>query len=151
MTKTLLTIVTVVMLILFTSAASTSVIDSRIGHEAPMLEIEGDSTHCSLQHFRGSYVLVSFWSSTNAASRVANIRYENINHIAINFDRTEGLFQEICRIDALEPTSQFYCNDNQRMKIINVWRQDSEFSTFLINPEGEIVDINPEINELAKI
>lgn len=158
MKKTLFAIVTVTVLVLLTSVASTEVADSKIGSEAPQLELTGNEGKLSLQSHRGGYVLLTFWSSADAESRVSNLVYdrfaegnERVVHLSVNFDRTEGLFQEICKMDELSSESQFYCNDTQRAQIIELWRQEDGYSTFLISPEGVIVGINPEVSEMKNI
>lgn len=158
MTKTLFAIVTVAFLIVFTSVGSTEVVDSKVGHEAPQLELDGRAGKMSLQSHRGGYVLLTFWSSDDANSRVKNLQYdraadkkEGVVHLSVNFDRTENLFEEICKMDNLSQGTQFYCNDEQRMRLLELWRQENGYSTFLINPEGLIVAVNPELSELQKI
>lgn len=158
MTKTLFTIVTVAFLIVFTSVGSTKVVDSKVGHEAPQLELDCKAGKMSLQSHRGGYVLLTFWSSGDASSRVKNLQYdrladkkEGVVHLSVNFDRTESLFEEICKMDNLTQGTQFYCNDEQRMRLMELWRQENGYSTFLINPEGVIVAVNPEMSELQQI
>ena len=104
MNKTLLTIAVLGLLTLFTSAYYSAPADSRIGYKAPALVL-GDSNNglSPLQQHRGSNVLLTFWSSADAQSRLDNMRYDRLSrdagerytHVSVNMDRSISVFNNV--------------------------------------------------------
>ncbi|MGN0214593.1 MAG: TlpA family protein disulfide reductase [Muribaculaceae bacterium] len=157
MKKALLAIVTFAILLISTSANSTKTTDSRIGYLAPVFSVSNSDTTLSLQQMQGKYVLLTFWSSDDAESRISNIRYNRmagknskVQHLAVNFDRSAKVFNEVALIDNLDYGTQFHIDSNNQSTIKKEYRIKSKgLRTLLINPEGEIVSENPSDAELA--
>ena len=158
MNKTLITIVTAVLLLL-TSAQYVTPSDARVGFHAPDLMLNSDSTSISLQDLKGKYVVVTFWSSEQPVTRIDNARFSaalghrnDIEYIAVNMDRSQGLFEQLITVDMLDAHSQFYIEHDAQQKVIQQWRQQPDkFSSFLIDPQGFIVKANLNINDLAQL
>lgn len=158
MKKSLFSIVTLAFLILFTSAYSITPADGRVGYQAPDFKVSNSDTTISLQRMKGKYVLLTFWSSTDAESRISNMRYdkaagrsEKFVHLSVNLDRSKNVYNEIIKVDNLAKATQFYCNDAIKSKISKSWRLNNGFASFLIDPTGKIIEENPEISKLAQI
>lgn len=150
MKKQLLAIVIIASIFIFTSASYETPADSRIGYNAPGFAVENDESAVELQSMRGKYVLVSFWSSTDAESRIANITYDRMarNHkelsfVAVNYDPSEAVYGEIVKIDNLRVGAQFHDSEGSASKIYKAYRLDEGYCAMLISPEGKIVAINP--------
>ena len=95
MKKTMLVIVIFVVYLVSVSAHTDRVVDAVEGHTAPFLRVEKNDTIVSLDQFRGKYLLLTFWSSTDAISRVAcneyaafekNANADEICFLSVNFE-----------------------------------------------------------------
>ena len=98
-------------LIAFQSAFNAESIDSKVGSYAPNLTVTDDDSTFTLTNYRGKYVILNFWSSDDAESRIRNINLNNfinkhkddkVVFASINFDRSEKLFKEIVNVDNLD-------------------------------------------------
>ena len=121
---------------------------------APNFTVTNEHTTLSLQQLRGNYVLVTFWDSTQPESRIANISHDRFaaktgfTHIAINTDRSQAVFGQLCRIDHLNDATQFHCGDNRQL--LSEWKQlNGPLHSFLIDPQGTIIAIDPTPQQLA--
>lgn len=157
MKKTLLAIVIFVAFFIFTSARYEAPADSRVGHSAPGFVVGEKNATIELQNLRGRYVLVSFWSSTDAGSRIANLQYDrvaksykNLEYVAVNYDPSRSVYEEIVKIDSLNTDRQFYDNDGKKSKTYKAYRLDEGFQSVLIAPDGKILAVNPEPEKIYK-
>lgn len=143
-------------LILFT-ASSTSAIDGRTGHSAPRFRLTTNHNEpFELEALQGRWVLLSFWASTDARSRI-NARYyslieSNLNdkigerqfcHVAVNLDSNERLYREIARHDKIDAKTQCFADGNRANSLIQQYHLDKGMNTFLIDPQGYVAAINP--------
>ena len=73
-----------------------------IGRRAPALNLRDSGRALNLDSLRGEYVILNFWTSTDAASRVAANEYDawvedhprvRVAFRSVNFDRSEGLYR----------------------------------------------------------
>lgn len=141
MKKTLLAVLGLIVTVVLASAFSNSPSEARIGYQAPNFTVTNGDTTLSLQDLRGKYVKLTFWSSTNAESRIALQQTENdddVVSIAVNLDPSEGVFGEICKLDGLRSETQFHVS-HASSDILKAWQQGEELSTFVIDPQGIIV------------
>lgn len=160
MNKTVLTIAIVGLLTLFTSAYYTAPADSRIGYKAPALVLGEDNNDLSpLQQHMGEYLLLTFWTSADAQSRLDNMRYDRISrqpgnayaHVSVNLDRSTSVFNNIVNIDKLNRSAQFSTSQDAHETIIKSWRLEDGYHSFLIDPAGRIVAIDPTAAQLAQV
>ena len=159
MKKILYAFIVVAAVFLFSSAYSPANIGTRVGLDAAGFAVTNDSNAVSLQSMRGSYVLISFWSSTDASSRIANKMYNDfalnnnvqMNYIAVNFDPSENVFDEITSIDKLHKPAQFHVNDNEKSVLFEKYRLDEGYKSYLVNPDGVIIAENPTESDLIKL
>ncbi len=104
MKKTLIRFVGVVLLFILASAGSGNYYGVEVGEQAPNFEVSNETHSLQLQSLRGKYVVVTFWSSADADSRIANMMHdraassnENLEHVALNFDESQPLWNTILR------------------------------------------------------
>lgn len=122
------------------------------GRQAPELSLTRNDSTLSLQDLRGRYVLVDFWSSADAASRVKSNEYNRlpissaarIKRLSVNFDRSEELFNEIVQRDHLNPEEQYFAGESDYNKIIRDYGITQGYNSFLIDPQGKIIAVNPD-------
>lgn len=158
MKKTLIRFVGVVLLFILASASSGNYYGVEVGEQAPNFEVSNETHSLQLQSLRGKYVVVTFWSSADADSRIANMMHdraassnENLEHVALNFDESQPLWNEICKLDGLNTNSQFYARNEAGAKLMKAWKQNEGFTSLLIDPYGVVVALNPSEKMLNQL
>ncbi len=134
------------------------------GEQSPELVLDGTDHSVALSDYRGSYVLLSFWASTDAPSRVAVNNYDtalrhrggntsknDIVHLSVNFDTSKDLFEAIVKADNLDASTQFNASGNFAKSIIGNFDLEHGYGSLLIDPYGKIIAVNPEISNLTAI
>ena len=153
-------IVLFAVLVISVSAYSERVFEAAEGYNAPSMTIENSDTTLSLADMKGRYVIVTFWSSADADSRLRAYRYdeaakllpqERFCLLSVNFDRSERLFREIVRRDNLSAENHIHDDGSQANRIIHDYRLTEGFKSLLIDPKGRIVAMNPSIETLTKM
>ncbi len=158
MKKTMSIIVFFAVLLLLGSAATNNAIDGVKGFQAPIFKVERNDSVVSLDDMRGHWVLLQFWSSSDAPSRIAGKQYtaieqklndgqsaERFHLLSVNMDRSERLFREIVRRDGL------HIEGNRANQLINDYHLESGMQSFLIDPSGRIVAKNPTEQTLTQL
>ncbi|MBD5226241.1 MAG: redoxin domain-containing protein [Bacteroidales bacterium] len=165
MKKLKLLIVSFAVLLIATSAFADKHQDVAIGNEMPPMVIKTDSMDISLPSLRGKWVILSFWSASDAGSRMAQNRMVTITRqltqnnlntpvemVSVNFDRSEQLMHEIINIDQLSSEMQFHIKDKDEIATLRkTLRMDNALRTFVINPQGELTSVDPTEDELRQI
>lgn len=133
---------------------------TRPGDFAPRFEVQNPSAKVDLGQLRGQYVLLTFWSSADAPSRIAAGKYAawmsgnenaNVRHISVNFDEEPALFSEIARRDGLDMTAQYHVAGAEAESIASDYGLDQGYGTMLIGPDGRIAKLNPSVSELSSL
>lgn len=164
MKKAMSIIVFFAVLLLLGSAATNNAIDGVKGFQAPIFKVERNDSVVSLDDMRGHWVLLQFWSSSDAPSRIAGKQYtaieqklndgqsaERFHLLSVNMDRSERLFREIVRRDGLSAETQFHIEGNRANQLINDYHLESGMQSFLIDPSGRIVAKNPTEQTLTQL
>ena len=159
MNKTLLTIAVSGLLMLLTSAYYSTPADGRIGYKAPALVLDNNNGLSPLLQHRGENVLLTFWTSADAQSRLDNMRYDRLSrqdnsgyvHVSVNLDRSAGVFNSIVKLDDLNRSAQFGTSLDAQDAIIKSWRLNEGYHSFLIDGQGRIVAIDPDAKTLASV
>lgn len=128
-----------------------------IGEKAPILENAAGTDMIGEQH--GKYVVLNFWSASDALSRIKNATYDRIEKnsngkflfISINTDKDTSLYQQIIKVDGIKVSGQYSCSDVKIGKITENYNLDRGNKAYLINPDGIIVAINPNENQLTEL
>lgn len=155
-------IVLFIVFLINVSAHTGKVIDAVEGYTAPFFQLEQDDSTLSVAAMRGKYVLLTFWASSDAPSRIACNNYtdfvksigdegKHFSHFAVNFDRSERLFRELVRKDGLDSKAQFYAQGEKADRVIKDYHLEKGFQTFLIDPQGRVIARNPETKHLTQI
>ena len=157
MSKSLFTIATLAILLVFTSAYYTTPADGRVGFQAPSLTADTETGTMSLSQLRGSYVVVTFWSSAQPESRIDNMqqariaRLNGMKHVSVNMDESEAMYRQLIAVDQLHSQWQWHCDSAAQDKLRRTWRQGSEYCSFLVDPEGRIIQKDPTPQDLAQL
>lgn len=158
MRKTLTAIATIAILLIFTSSYNSYNVDISIESFAPNFEIAKEGKSIKLSEMRGNYVVVNFWTSDNAESRIRNIQYDRFfksldnksNFIAINFDESKELQKELVKIDNLSDKSQFHDGSGNESEVYKSYHLESGMNSYLLDKDGKILAINPTPQQLTK-
>lgn len=157
MKKAFLKIVTVCLFFFLLSAYSSNPADNKPGYIAPNFSVTNSTGTKELQQMKGKYVLLTFWKSIDAESRIVNIQYdrairnsENIDYIAVNFDRSYGVYREILKQDGLNEEMQYYGIDGDYSRLFSRYELKHGMKSLLIDKSGVIIAENPSPQELNK-
>ncbi len=160
MKKTIFTIALMAMMLFVTSGLSSQEKALTPGTLAPELNLSSDTQSSKLSLLRGEFVLLSFWSSTDATSRIQcneysawanNCHNAAVRHIGVNFDQEPVLFSEITRLDGLDPATQFNVKGTEADRIKSDYQLAQGYGTLLIGPDGRIAAINPSTSDLSSL
>lgn len=155
--------------LLFGSLTSFVEIDSplgglSVGSKAPDFEIPAaaaDGQAQSLSDLRGRYVLLNFWASYDAQSRMRNVQYAGImNHgcgqcsvafVSVSFDDYQSVFEETLRLDNASTPLCFDQTDGSESAVYKDYHLDEGLGSYLIDAGGRIVAKNISAAELAEL
>lgn len=160
MRKTLAFVVLLVALVAFPSAFNAPDIDTKVGAIAPNITISNSDSQFTLSNYRGQYVVINFWSSDDAESRIRNIEIskfansdanKNFVFASVNFDRNADLFSGTLKADNLDEKAQFFDKDGINSEVYKQFHLMNGYNCYVINPEGKIAAINPDVRQLAEI
>lgn len=160
MKKSIFMIALLAVSLIASSGYTDTVTGTQPGKYAPQLALEQGDDTLSLGQCRGEYVLITFWSSSDAVSRQACNRYSAwmakhpesaVRHLAVNFDADRALFEEIVAVDGLDATAQYNVQGNAARRIIRDYRLDGGYGSVLINPDGRIAELDPPLTQLSSL
>lgn len=121
-----------------------------IGNEAPDFCIRSASSEqsvCDLSDYRGRRVLLSFWSSYDAASRWQNASLNaiisghnaNVEMISVSFDEYRSVFQETVRNDQIKASACFAEPKGTSSSLYKQYRLNRGFTNYLLDENGVII------------
>lgn len=158
MKKLLFIMVTLAVVVLFTSASSNNEKGGIVGTHASDFTIGNDNGMMSLSQLRGKHVLLTLWTSADVVSRLDNIKYDryvskstNVVQLSVNFDRSKALFDELVAADSLDTSGQYFCERQDRSIFEKKWGAGRQYNTYLINPSGTVVAVNPTDEEISRL
>lgn len=158
--QTILTGSLLLALIVASAGIGTQPSDTAVGKKAPVVQLDRVQSAINADELKGKYVLITFWSSSDAASREVCNRYNawfNVNHpddarfVGINFDDSPELFREIVRRDSLNPADQYCVSRPEAEAIFRTYHLEKGYGSLLVSPQGRIVSHNPDPARLSEI
>lgn len=131
-----------------------------VGDTAPDFTFKTTSdseTSANLSDLRGHYVLISFWASYDAQSRIDNVLLnnslqsngENVKLVSISFDKFESVFEETIRKDQIEASVCYTENKGENSRLFKKYRLDRGFTNYLLDENGVIIAKNISAKELS--
>lgn len=164
MNKAILTIASSFVLTLFGSAFVPVRTAPAEGYRAPDVVVtsaSGDSVQQQSLIKAGRPVLLTFWNSNEAASRVACARYdrmfadsalkEQMSFVTVNLDRSEGVYRLTAQHDGLINGSHMHLDNTQARHVIEDYGLGDGCKSFLIDAQGVIVAVNPDHDTINKM
>lgn len=133
---------------------------SNVGNYAHDISLVSSDTEkkINLKELRGSYTLLNFWNTSDANSRITEKNYRlaiganeinDFHYVSVNTDRNERLAAEIAKLDKVDSPSFYRCSEKEG-NIAKKFNLNTEMKSFLIDPNGEIISVNPTVDELRE-
>ncbi len=130
-------------------------------HAVPHIDTAVNGTgSVDLSSLKGKYVLVNFWDSHNAVSRLAAGEYDrflrthrnsNLRLLSVNTDDNRRLYDRIVSHDGLDRSTQFHISDTRRGSSAPAYHATEGYASYLVNPSGKVVALNPTVATLENI
>ena len=127
-----------------------------IGDKAPALKMDGGKQEVDLKDLKGKYVLLSFWASYDAQSRMQNAalshaieKNNKIEMVSVSFDSYRSIFKEAIRKDQIGTKNCFVELDAENSKIYRTYRLHKGFKNYLLDENGVIIDKDINVKKLS--
>ena len=133
-----------------------------VGDIAPDFKIQSMSAGqplAELSDMKGKYVLLSFWASYDAHSRMQNAslsnvlrsasRYENVEMVSVSFDEYQSIFKETVRKDQIVTPTCFVETKGESSGLFKKYRLGRGFTNYLLDENGVIIAKNISAAELS--
>jgi len=129
-----------------------------IGDRAPnfKMSLSPDGQQFELKMLKGKYVLLSFWSTYDAQSRMhnaimsntVNVLDSNLQLVSVSFDEYKSIFEETIKKDSIDSSSCFVETNGETSPLFKTYRLDKGFNNYLLDDNGVIVAKNLSSSEL---
>ena len=133
-----------------------------VGNIAPDFKIQSMSAGqplAELSDMKGKYVLLSFWASYDAHSRMQNAslsnvlrsasRNENVEMVSVSFDEYQSIFKETVRKDQIVTPTCFVETKGESSGLFKKYRLGRGFTNYLLDENGVIIAKNISAAELS--
>ena len=133
-----------------------------VGDIAPDFKIQSMSAGqplAELSDMKGKYVLLSFWASYDAHSRMQNAslsnvlrsasRNENVEMVSVSFDEYQSIFKETVRKDQMVTPTCFVETKGESSGLFKKYRLGRGFTNYLLDENGVIIAKNISAAELS--
>ena len=107
---------------------------------------------------KGGYVLLSFWASYDAQSRMRNASLsnvlrdaaqENVEMVSVSFDEYRSVFEETVRKDQIVTPVCFVETEGENSELYKQYRLGRGFTNYLLDENGVIIAKNISAAELS--
>ena len=131
-----------------------------VGDVAPDFRIETTSDvqhNLDLTDLKGKYVLLSFWASYDAQSRMQNASLSNalrstsqdVEMVSFSFDEYQSVFKETIRKDQIVTPTCFVETKGESSGLFKKYRLNRGFTNYLLDGNGVIIAKNISAAELS--
>ena len=131
------------------------------GDMAPDFKIQtmsAEQSQTELSDLRGKYVLLSFWASYDAQSRMQNASLSNalrstarnnVKMVSVSFDEYQSIFEETIRKDQIVTPTCFVETKGEYSGLFKKYRLGRGFTNYLLDDNGVIIAKNISAAELS--
>ena len=131
-----------------------------VGDIAPDFKIQSMSAGqplAELSDMKGKYVLLSFWASYDAHSRMQNASLSNalrstsqdVEMVSVSFDEYQSVFQETIRKDQIVTPTCFVETEGEDSGLFKKYRLNRGFTNYLLDGNGVIIAKNISAADLS--
>ncbi|MBQ0060633.1 MAG: thioredoxin family protein [Bacteroidaceae bacterium] len=118
-----------------------------------------DGTTKSIQNEESNYVLVSFWASYDAASRMNNVACSNevkrlgnkVALVSVSFDEFESVVQETVKHDKIDIPNCYVELKGEDSELFKTYRLAQGFGNYLLDSDGVIIAKNILPSDIQKL
>ncbi len=151
--------------LLISSVISLSFIDKnksnvglKIGDNAPQFSLVNESKSIDLKKLNGNFVLISFWASYDAESRVKNAmlnnaasKMNNLQIVSVSFDEYRSIFDETINNDQLDKADCFIELKGNSSNLFKSYELNKGFTNYLLDKNGNILAKNIDSKQLFSL
>ena len=130
-----------------------------VGDMAPDFKIQtmsAEQSQTELSDLKGKYVLLSFWASYDAQSRMQNVSLSNalrsshnVEMVSISFDEYQSIFKETVRQDQIVTPTCFVETEGEDSGLFKKYRLNRGFTNYLLDGNGVIIAKNISAADLS--
>lgn len=132
-----------------------------VGDMAPDFKIQSTSagqSQIDLSDLKGKYVLLSFWASYDAQSRMQNVSLSNalrsasrnnVEMVSVSFDEYRSIFEETIRKDQIATPTCFVETKGESSGLFKEYRLSRGFTSYLLDDNDVIIAKNISASELS--
>ena len=127
-----------------------------IGDKAPEFKICGEKQLINLKDLQGKYVLLSFWASYDAPSRMQNAimnsainKADNVEMVSVSFDEHKSIFNQAIQKDRISTPNCFVELAGSNSEVYKTYRLNKGFKNYLLDENGVIIAKNINASQLA--
>ena len=130
-----------------------------VGDIAPDFKIQSMSAGqplSELSDMKGKYVLLSFWASYDAQSRMQNVSLSNalrsshnVEMVSVSFDEYQSIFKETVRKDQIVTPTCFVETEGEDSGLFKKYRLNRGFTNYLLDGNGVIIAKNISAADLS--
>ena len=130
-----------------------------VGDIAPDFKIQSMSAGqplAELSDMKGKYVLLSFWASYDAQSRMQNVSLSNVlrssrnvEMVSVSFDEYQSIFKETVRKDQIVTPPCFVETEGEDSRLFKKYRLNRGFTNYLLDGNGVIIAKNISAADLS--
>ena len=121
-----------------------------VGDMAPDFKIQtmsAEQSQTELSDLKGKYVLLSFWASYDAQSRMQNASLSNalrstsqdVEMVSVSFDEYQSVFKETIRKDQIVTPTCFVETKGESSGLFKKYRLNRGFTNYLLDGNGVII------------
>jgi len=130
----------------------------KIGDNAPQFSLVNESKSIDLKKLNGNFVLISFWASYDAESRVKNAmlnnaasKMNNLQIVSVSFDEYRSIFDETINNDQLDKADCFIELKGNSSNLFKSYELNKGFTNYLLDKNGYIVAKNIDSKQLFSL
>ena len=130
-----------------------------VGAMAPDFKIQtmsAEQSQTELSDLKGKYVLLSFWASYDAHSRMQNASLSNVlrssrneEMVPVSLDEYQPIFKETVRKDQIVTPTCFVETKGESSGLFKKYRLGRGFTNYLLDENGVIIAKNISAAELS--
>lgn len=152
----------VVLVLVFSSLISFSFVGKdtptegvTVGDKAPAFVLRNNEQMLTSQQLKGSYVLLSFWASYDAASRTQNAMLSHaaqqngkLKVVSVSFDEYKSVYDETVKKDQINTAFSFLEQGGRDSEVYRSFRLEKGLKNFLLDDKGVIIAKNVTSSDL---
>ena len=128
-----------------------------VAHDFTIESTSDAQYNFDLTGLKGKYVLLSFWASYDAQSRMQNASLSNalrstsqdVEMVSVSFDEYQSVFQETIRKDQIVTPTYFAETKGESSGLFKKYRLNRGFTNYLLDGNGVIIAKNISAAELS--